>query len=438
MQPTILEDHGNPVSFTCEAPVISSVEKKDTDTDATKMLQFQFDYEFVMKDPRESLVEVFYEDLPVLEWGILWMAVQAVGLDTCILDNQDIQKWRAGGGRRLQGTRSMIEESHVISLSSTRTDVLDPTVESCEYLVDIAEDMICLPMRGKMMARYTGDDTQAVERYLLYHIQTEMDSQSVLVRQIQQILFLGDRATYGMPELQPISRDSYMGLAVGLSLSAGLLTMALYAILTRRWRRRREDSRDVYNIGKDDIVGISTQSSESNNSQDFEVPSTNHAAERQTMEIFMDDISDCPSDSPALHPQDLALHAKMVDVLPPLGPNQPTKPRSKPMQKRRRKKKKVRTRKLTRTNSRESINEMETITESNEEVLSGDDDDTSEYYSTDDDDSVDRTSRDPSPARSLTGSLGSAASGGSGGVPPSPIKEEPDPPKIRRLPPPYV
>jgi hypothetical protein len=323
--------------------------------------------------------------------------------------------------------------------------------ESCEYLVDIAEDMICLPMQGKMMARYTGDDTQAVEHYLLYHIRTEMDSQRVLVHQIKEILFLGDRATYGLPESDPISSHSYTGLTVGLSLSAGLLALALYAVISRRWRRRREDSRDVCNITKDGIMEIpngdtgSTHSSEgkdnsSLNSQDAEVPSTDgeaYVTEQQAMDLIMDDISDCPSDSPALHPQDLAVNAKMVDMLPPLAPGQLTKPRSKTMKKRRRKKKKVK-RKLTRTNSRESINEMATITEANEEVLSSDDDDTSEYYSTDDDDSVDRTSRDPSPARSRTGSWSSAASGGSGGVPPSPIKEEPAPPTIPRLPPPWV
>jgi hypothetical protein len=317
--------------------------------------------------------------------------------------------------------------------------------------VDIAEDEICLPMRGKMMARYTGDDTQAVENYLLYHIRTEMDSQSVLVRQIHEILFLGDRATHGPQDLGPTASDSYMGLAVGLSLSAGLLTMALYAVITRRGRRRREESGDVFNISKDGIMDIpicisgSTQSihdkdDSSLNSQDAEVPSTEgdkSFTEQQTMDLIMDDISDCPSDSPALHPQDLELNTRMVDMLPPLAPNQSTKPRSQTMKKRRRKKKKVK-KKLVRTNSRESMNEMATISEANEEVLSSDDDDTgSEYYSTDDEDSVDRTSRDPSPARSRTGSLGSVASGGSGGVP-SPIKEEPVAPSIPRLPPPYV
>jgi hypothetical protein len=323
--------------------------------------------------------------------------------------------------------------------------------ESCEYLVDIAEDMICLPMRGKMMARYTGDDTQAVENYLLYHIRTEMDSQSVLVRQIHEILFLGNRATYGLQELEPVASDSYMGLAVGLSLSAGLLTMALYAVVARRFRRRREESGDVCNVSKDGIMDIpicisgSTHSSydkdgSSLNSQDAEVPSTEgDVTEQQEMDLIMDDISDCPSDSPALHPQDLAMNTKMVDMLPPLAPGQSTKPRSgsQTMKKRRRKKKKVK-RKLVRTNSRELTNEMATITEANEEVLSSDDDDTgSEYYSTDDEDSLDRPSRDPSPARSRTGSMGSVASGGSGGVP-SPIKEEPAPPNIPRLPPPYL
>jgi hypothetical protein len=133
LQPTILEESGYPASYACEG---SDSEATEIDTTTTKTLQFQFDYEFVMKDPREDLVEVFYEDLPVLEYGILWMAVQAIGLDTCNLDNQEISQWRPAGtdassnafGGKLQGTNSMIEESHVVSLSSSRTDVLDPTV----------------------------------------------------------------------------------------------------------------------------------------------------------------------------------------------------------------------------------------------------------------------------------------------------------------------
>lgn len=129
-QPIILEEsHGYPASYTCDGPdLVLSEEDIGTDTASTtttKTLQFQFDYEFVMKDPREDLVEVFYEDLPVLEYGILLMAVQAIGLDTCTLDNQDISQWRAVG---TEGTSSMIQESHVVSLASSRTDVLDPTV----------------------------------------------------------------------------------------------------------------------------------------------------------------------------------------------------------------------------------------------------------------------------------------------------------------------
>jgi hypothetical protein len=132
--PIIVEHRGYPITYTCNG---SDNGEGDTDTTTstnTKTLQFHFDYEFVMKDPRESLVEVFYEDLPVLEFGILWSAAQAVGLNTCNLEDQDIGQWRPigaddanGDGRRLQGSRSMIEESHVVSLSSMRTDVIDPT-----------------------------------------------------------------------------------------------------------------------------------------------------------------------------------------------------------------------------------------------------------------------------------------------------------------------
>jgi hypothetical protein len=133
LQPTILEGNGYPASYTCEGSDSSEVTDTDIDTTTTKTLQFQFDYEFVMKDPKEDLVEVFYEDLPVLEYGILWMAAQAVGLDTCTLDNQDISQWRPVGADA-GNDESMIEESHVISLASARTDVLDPTVGTLRYI----------------------------------------------------------------------------------------------------------------------------------------------------------------------------------------------------------------------------------------------------------------------------------------------------------------
>lgn len=131
LQPTILEENGYPARYTCEGS--DGGEATEIDTTTTKTLQFQFDYEFVMKDPREDLIEVFYEDLPVLEYGILLMAVQAIGLDTCNLGNQRISQWRPADSN-LQGTTSMIEESHVVSLSSSRTDVLDPTVGTLRYV----------------------------------------------------------------------------------------------------------------------------------------------------------------------------------------------------------------------------------------------------------------------------------------------------------------
>ena len=122
-------------------------------------------------------------------------------------------------------------------------------------------------------------------------------------------------------------------------------------------------------------------------------------------------------------------------VLPPL-PLPPTAPYSKPptppsatksktMKKRRRRKKKKKKKPvLVRVNSRESIQEMETIEEAEEEYADYEDEE-SDYWSTDEDDSSGgRHSRDPSPARSL----GSA----SGFIPPS-IEEEP---RIQRLPPP--
>jgi hypothetical protein len=133
LQPTILVEKGYPASYTCMGSDISEGAGADTDaTTTTKTLQFQFDYEFVMRNPREDLVEVFYEDLPVLEYGILLMAVQAIGLDTCKLDGQNISQWS--------------EESHVVSLASSRADVLDRTVGTLRYIPTerSADDSYCM------------------------------------------------------------------------------------------------------------------------------------------------------------------------------------------------------------------------------------------------------------------------------------------------------
>jgi hypothetical protein len=105
------------------------------------------------------------------------------------------------------------------------------------------------------MARYTGDDTRKLWRITsFYHIRTEMDSQSVLVRQIHRDCFLGDRAAW--TARFGTASDSYMGLAVGLSLSAGLLTWRFLHTITLAGRRRREESGDVFNISQDGIMDI--------------------------------------------------------------------------------------------------------------------------------------------------------------------------------------
>lgn len=93
----------------------------------------------------------------------------------------------------------------------------------------------------------------------------------------------------------------------------------------------------------------------------------------------------------------------LADVLPPKPPGaasaKPPAGTSKTIKVTRKKKKKKKKPSLIRVNSRESMNEMETITEENDEEKNSD---CSEYSwcSTDDEDSSRPGSRDPSPARS--------------------------------------
>ena len=96
---------------------------------------------------------------------------------------------------------------------------------------------------------------------------------------------------------------------------------------------------------------------------------------------------------------------KMVDVLPPLPPNMrgskagavPPAAVKPPQRRRRRKKKKKGKRTVKRVNSRDSVKEMETIAEGEEEYDSGDDGSEYSWYS---EESEGSRSRDPSPARS--------------------------------------
>lgn len=113
--PVIVQENGYPSRYTCETNDAAAAAL------STKTLQFQFDYEFVIKDPRESLVEVFYQDLPVLEYGMLWMMVQAIGLDTCKSSSSNALDQFATPDSTLETTR-------VVSLASTRKDIMDPTV----------------------------------------------------------------------------------------------------------------------------------------------------------------------------------------------------------------------------------------------------------------------------------------------------------------------
>lgn len=355
--------------------------------------------------------------------------------------------------------RGAISAVQKVSHLSPPHCICSTTLDACEYLSkDLPADMICLAMQGRMTAVYTGDDELAVQNYLLSNLEQEIDSQNVLVRQIKSIKFLGDRATYGLladsdtvddTATVTSESDSYAGLVTVMSLGGAFLLFAV-AGLARRIRRQKSKEITKAVSAIPDIEQVATGSSQTSESyhSDREVPSRAFAVaaaandttaddEELAMDTFLDDddVSDCASDVTALHPLDLKAQQQgpVVDVLPPLPPTQPTKPRSQTMKKRRRRKKRSK-RKLTRTNSRENSKEMETISEADENSAS--DDDEGSYYSTDDDDSLDHRSRDPSPARSLTGSLGS--SGSATGVPPSPIKEEPSAPKIRRLPPPWV
>lgn len=117
----------------------------------------------------------------------------------------------------------------------------------------------------------------------------------------------------------------------------------------------------------------------------------------------------------------------VIDILPPKPPTGPSAKKltvppvaggSKPLKQRRRRKKKKKAT-MVRSNSRENINEMETITEGEEDASNDkDDEDGSEYSwcsTSDSDPGSNPGSRDPSPARSREASPARSTGSGSDG-----------------------
>jgi hypothetical protein len=381
-------------------------------------------------------------------------------------------------------------------------------------------------MKGSMKATYvgSGSDRAAVISYLSYHIQRVINSSNITAHNVQQAVFIGTRILPESPtsaSTQGVKGSSSSGqnvaLASGVSIAAVLAMFIVYFAMARR---RRKISNPVEVTGKEkhqvllavgnsnDIdaapVLVSTNTTKTlecnHTSEDdephcgkiegAEVHSTPHldisansittaqtAAETVTgsVDTSLATNNDRSVKATNLSTETVIAKSKLptvIDILPPKPPTGPSSKSksavlpvvaSKPLKQRRRKKKKKK-KPMIRVNSREKINEMETITEGEEETVGdkNDDEEGSEYSWCSTSDS-DPGSRDPSPARSRgsqepspprsTGSGGShntndsliLAMSNSGswdsssiGLPAASSESGDQKPKINRLPPPWI
>jgi hypothetical protein len=118
--------NGLPITVTCSSNATATSGEK-------RAVILEFDYEFEIVDPKEDLAEVMKQDLPKLEFFILYYLAQETGLLECDLDRQAIPPIPMDGSSGAMSPTSIVNGStvlnvEIVSLSSTSTDARDWTV----------------------------------------------------------------------------------------------------------------------------------------------------------------------------------------------------------------------------------------------------------------------------------------------------------------------
>jgi hypothetical protein len=119
--------NGLPITVTCTSNSTVAA------TDRRRGVIMEFDYEFAILDPKEELAEVMKQDLPALEFFILYYVAEETGLLECDFERQAIQPLPGDNSNGASSTTSMVNgvavlDVDVISLSSTSHDTRDWTV----------------------------------------------------------------------------------------------------------------------------------------------------------------------------------------------------------------------------------------------------------------------------------------------------------------------
>jgi hypothetical protein len=98
---SIIVEDGLPVEYSCPwesrgmllTQRSNSVPRSGTAANDLRTIEIVYSYELAVIDPNESLEEVMVQELPTLEYAILYMAAKATHLLKCELEHQDIGLW---------------------------------------------------------------------------------------------------------------------------------------------------------------------------------------------------------------------------------------------------------------------------------------------------------------------------------------------------------
>ena len=122
---SIREENGIPVEFRCPLPALNKSKLNDVapsdgllagNETTYRKIEINFEYEFAILDPQESIEEVMDQDLPNLEYGILYLVAKSTGLLKCNLKNESIASWGPSD------PTSSRQDLYLVSLSSGLSD----------------------------------------------------------------------------------------------------------------------------------------------------------------------------------------------------------------------------------------------------------------------------------------------------------------------------
>lgn len=124
---TIRRENGLPIDYTCPLRLLEFnsssllLSAGSTSGDELQSIEIGFSYAFSVVDPNEGIEEVIEQDLPALEYSILYLVAQSMGILKCDFENQNINLWSGIESRNVTSPNS-----YVVSLSSYQMDSVDP------------------------------------------------------------------------------------------------------------------------------------------------------------------------------------------------------------------------------------------------------------------------------------------------------------------------